>query len=316
MLVVLGWVCLGQSKKEQIRVLSDRVDSLNLVLNSERTDYSQRVEQLNGRISELEEKVRGLEIKLKEKDSENDINKKQIEELRKLINVKSDSIMVLKEEVEKLKPTPKPVVQNNPVVAIPSGPYKTVTIGTQVKNGAKYGKLYNWYAVNDVRGLAPVGWHIPADHEWNVIIDYLGGPMEAVVKIKNNVGWKIGTAGGVKECPNCLNWNSEYRRKVACHSCKDTRLVPSPKITIQLNGTNTSQFSAIPVGMRNYGKYSNIDFDEGGYYARWWTSSENATDGSFSSNPTMARSAGVDALSVSVGINDKELGLSVRCIRD
>jgi len=356
MLVVLGWVCLGQSKKEQIRVLSDRVDSLNLVLNSERTDYSQRVEQLNGRISELEEKVRGLEIKLKEKDSENDINKKQIEELRKLINVKSDSIMVLKEEVEKLKPTPKPVVQNNPVVAIPSGPYKTVTIGTQVwmkenlnvstfrngdpipeaktaeewqaageakqpawcyydndpKNGAKYGKLYNWYAVNDVRGLAPVGWHIPADHEWNVIIDYLGGPMEAVVKIKNNVGWKIGTAGGAKECPNCLNWNSEYRRKVACHSCKDTRLVPSPKITIQLNGTNTSQFSAIPVGMRNYGKYSNIDFDEGGYYARWWTSSENATDGSFSSNPTMARSAGVDALSVSVGINDKELGLCTK----
>jgi len=79
MLVVLGWVCLGQSKKEQIRVLSNRVDSLNLVLNSERTDYSQRVEQLNGRISELEEKVRGLEIKLKEKDSENEINKKQIQ---------------------------------------------------------------------------------------------------------------------------------------------------------------------------------------------------------------------------------------------
>ena len=33
-------------------------------------------------------------------------------------------------------------------------------------NGAKYGKLYNWYAVNDSRGLAPVGYHIPSDAEW------------------------------------------------------------------------------------------------------------------------------------------------------
>lgn len=29
------------------------------------------------------------------------------------------------------------------------------------KNGKIYGKLYNWYAVNDPRGLAPKGWRIP-----------------------------------------------------------------------------------------------------------------------------------------------------------
>ena len=34
-------------------------------------------------------------------------------------------------------------------------------------NGAKYGKLYNWYAVNDPRGLAPEGWHVPNIDEWD-----------------------------------------------------------------------------------------------------------------------------------------------------
>jgi uncharacterized protein (TIGR02145 family) len=43
------------------------------------------------------------------------------------------------------------------------------------KNGAIYGKLYNWYAVNDPRGLAPKGFHIPSDSEWQILIDYLGG---------------------------------------------------------------------------------------------------------------------------------------------
>jgi uncharacterized protein (TIGR02145 family) len=42
-------------------------------------------------------------------------------------------------------------------------------------NGEVYGKLYNWYAVNDSRGLAPTGWHIPSDAEWTTLINYLGG---------------------------------------------------------------------------------------------------------------------------------------------
>lgn len=33
-------------------------------------------------------------------------------------------------------------------------------------NGQRYGKLYNWYAVNDPRGLAPTGWHVPSNQEW------------------------------------------------------------------------------------------------------------------------------------------------------
>ena len=37
------------------------------------------------------------------------------------------------------------------------------------ENGKKYGKLYNWYAVNDPRGLAPEGWHIPTQAEFKTL---------------------------------------------------------------------------------------------------------------------------------------------------
>lgn len=57
------------------------------------------------------------------------------------------------------------------------------------ENGIKYGKLYNWYAVNDPRGLAPKGFHIPTDEEWAQLVNNLGGE-EAGAKIKNKKGWK------------------------------------------------------------------------------------------------------------------------------
>ena len=54
-------------------------------------------------------------------------------------------------------------------------------------NGAEYGKLYNWYAVNDTRGLAPNGYHIPSYDEWEALKTYLG---EGVAeKLKSNYDW-------------------------------------------------------------------------------------------------------------------------------
>jgi uncharacterized protein (TIGR02145 family) len=51
-------------------------------------------------------------------------------------------------------------------------------------NGAIYGKLYNWYAVNDPRGLAPQGWHIPTYNEWTTLSTLLGGDAAAGGKMK------------------------------------------------------------------------------------------------------------------------------------
>ncbi|MFZ9940406.1 MAG: fibrobacter succinogenes major paralogous domain-containing protein, partial [Bacteroidia bacterium] len=56
-------------------------------------------------------------------------------------------------------------------------------------NGTTYGKLYNWYAVNDSRGLCPTGWHVPTDDEWTILTDHLGDTTMAGGKMKNTTGW-------------------------------------------------------------------------------------------------------------------------------
>ena len=47
-------------------------------------------------------------------------------------------------------------------------------------NGSKFGKLYNWYAVNDHRGLAPKGWKIPSDSDWTQLAHNTKGKMFSV----------------------------------------------------------------------------------------------------------------------------------------
>lgn len=61
-------------------------------------------------------------------------------------------------------------------------------------NEAKYGKLYNWFAVNDPRGLAPVGYHIASDDEWTAIDLFLG--YNSGKKMKSTSGWKDNGNGG------------------------------------------------------------------------------------------------------------------------
>jgi uncharacterized protein (TIGR02145 family) len=103
-------------------------------------------------------------------------------------------------------------------------------------NGEKYGKLYNWAAVNDPRGLAPYGWHIPSETEWMYLINYLGGENISGSKMKSKSGW------------------------------------PEPENEIFLksdNGTNESGFSALPGGERyDSGEFPFII----GHKATWWSS--------------------------------------------
>ena len=67
--------------------------------------------------------------------------------------------------------------------------------------GEKYGKLYNWFAVNDLRGLAPEGWHVPSDNEWTTLTTFLGGESVAGGKMKS-------TGTSLWQSPNTAATNS------------------------------------------------------------------------------------------------------------
>ena len=88
-------------------------------------------------------------------------------------------------------------------------------------NASTYGKLYNWYAVNDPRGLAPTGWHVPIDAEWTTLITCLGG--DAV-------------AGSAMKETGTTHWTSP-----------------------NTGATNSSGFTGLPGGGRNFNStFSNV----------------------------------------------------------
>lgn len=134
----------------------------------------------------------------------------------------------------------------------------------QTPNGidSSCGKLYNWYAVNDVRGLAPKGWHVATKEEWETLTKSIKGK-GAATKMKSASGWKTG-------------------------------------------GTNTSGFSAMAGGNRNY---SNGRFFDLGAGAFWWTANDLGSG--------KASSIAILELDEEVTLtrdDNKSAGLSVRCV--
>jgi uncharacterized protein (TIGR02145 family) len=101
-------------------------------------------------------------------------------------------------------------------------------------NYSKYGKLYNWYAVNDPRGLAMDGWHVPSDGEWNKLVKYLDVNADTSCTISPCIQSNI--AGGSLKETGLLNWNSPNS-----------------------GATNISNFTALPSGYRYaYGTFFNV----------------------------------------------------------
>jgi uncharacterized protein (TIGR02145 family) len=89
------------------------------------------------------------------------------------------------------------------------------------QTGRIYGKLYNWHAVQDPRGLAPEGWHIPTTKEWGELADNFGGRRVAGKELKAVTGWPpenngtnksgfSGMPGGIRDDQGGFNYLGIY----------------------------------------------------------------------------------------------------------
>ncbi len=150
-------------------------------------------------------------------------------------------------------------------------------------NNRPYGKLYNWYATTDPRGLAPQGWHIPSNEEWIELSNALGGYQVAGGKMKTTGTLEAGD--GLWTAPN-------------------------------KNATNSSGFSAVPAGERS----ASGSFNGKSIRTRWWTTDRWEGD-AFTSyildiNLFGEQAALFNSSGETVNTYNALAGLSVRCVKD
>ena len=110
-------------------------------------------------------------------------------------------------------------------------------------NADTYGYLYNWYAVNDNRNIAPAGWHVPTESDWNELEQFLGMDPAA----ENMTGWR-GVDEGNK-MKSTTGWGPDD------------------------DGNNESGLSLLPGGLRG-GDGSFSSMGDGGSF---WSSSRSSS---------------------------------------
>ena len=144
---------------------------------------------------------------------------------------------------------------------------------------ATYGKLYNWYAVTDPRGLAPTGYHLPTDSEWNVLVRCLDSGADTSI-----IGTQSTTAGGALKEAGTANWQSP-----------------------NTGATNSSGFTALPGGLSS----GTSVFSNSGVFGYFWTAS------SFDAvNAWFHRLNALDANAFRKNDKSKAAGFSVRCVKN
>ena len=209
-----------------------------------------------------------------------------------------------------------PILEVDSVTDIDSNTYKTVKIGNQwwmaenlkvtsyndgrkirsvlstendsiwakIDSGAvckiddRYGMLYNWYAVHDIRKIAPKGWHIPTDDEWKTLEKELGMIQTEVDK----TGWRGTNEAEKLIVKSSIGWPNSI-----------------------VFGSNSSGFSALPSGCRLFNGKSSSNSNA----AFWWTSTEVE-------NQVYYRNLESKKKSIYRSITYKKYGFSVRCVKD
>jgi len=167
----------------------------------------------------------------------------------------------------------------------------TTTTTTLGSSSIKYGYLYNFFAVDDARGIAPDGWHVPTDTEFETLRLYIAsqgwnydGTTDVGTDEENKQGKALATDYG---------WEPDGGIGVVGN-------IDYPAIR------NISGFSGLPGGSRGLDGY----FGAIGYVGYWWSSTEHSTSYAWS------RYLIYDDASVHRGDELKGNGFSVRCLRD
>jgi uncharacterized protein (TIGR02145 family) len=153
-----------------------------------------------------------------------------------------------------------------------------------VDNKNTYGALYTWYAVHTGK-LAPEGWHVPTDAEWDTLQNYLisHGYNYDGTKDSNKIAKSVAAKN---------NWPEDSTTGV---------------IGNNVSANNRSGFSALPGGYReNHGYFSDVGKE--GY---WWSATEN-------SSPMKAnfRNLSYDYYYLNEYYTDENSGCSVRLVKD
>ena len=156
-----------------------------------------------------------------------------------------------------------------------------------IENGQKYGRLYNQAAINNIRGLAPQGWHIPIDSEWLTLINFVGN--KNYTRFYNNDDTVVAPK---------LRSTSDWMR--------------SNVYNIFQQGTNETKFNALPGG-KCYGYSANsLSFSGQFSYAYFWKLAGNSSSAIYLrccyENRQYPNIIGEDGGSFS--------GFYVRCVKD
>lgn len=145
-------------------------------------------------------------------------------------------------------------------------------------NVALYGLLYNWYAVEDDRNVAPEGWHVPSEEEWKDLERYLGMEERTITK----TFWR-GTDQGTKLKEEGIeHW-----------------------VSPNSGATNETGFSAFPGGARLYAAGTFHFIGEEGC---WWSRTEY-------NKYAWSRRLGHDKLNIYRDYDYKQHGFSIRCVK-
>jgi len=318
-------IAFSQSKKEQIETLIFQKDSLSSVLEKERQLNSNQVKELETKISKINSDMSLILKNLSESkrvlaEKEEEILGFQLDHV-----LLEDTIRNLREELNQLKSfkvtssdevvigsqvwmdknldvvrfrngdvIPEAKTEEEWLLAFKNKQPAWSYYNNDPNNGKKYGKLYNCWAVRDSRILAPIGWHIPSEKEWKLLINFLGGEEVAGEKMKSKSGWE------------------DYHQDESFSNVVEGLVFE--EINRSGNGTNSSGFSGYPFGTRSYNHVAaeiGEPFLGLGQSVYWWsttiatwTNNEIHFGLSYSTN------------SVDGGNNAEMGGLYVRCIKD